>query len=61
VFANLPHGPRDFSRSLPLGVYHSIRDRLAAGPVQGDPSIAPCAYVPSTLANYFASSVTTWI
>jgi uncharacterized protein (DUF2235 family) len=61
VFANLPRGPRDFSKCLPLGVHHSIRDRLAAGPVQGDPSIDPCPYVPSTLANYFATSVTTWI
>lgn len=61
VFANLPRGPRDFSKRLPLGVHHSIRDRLAAGPVQGDPSIAPSPYVPSTLANYFVTSVTTWI
>jgi uncharacterized protein (DUF2235 family) len=61
VFASLPRGPRDFSKSLPLGAHHSIRDRLAAGVVQGDPTGVPGPYVPSTLVNYFATSVTTWV
>jgi uncharacterized protein (DUF2235 family) len=61
VFANLPKGPRDFSKSLPLGVHRSIRDRLAAEQVRGDPSAVAGPYMPSTLADYFSKSVTSWV
>jgi uncharacterized protein (DUF2235 family) len=60
VFVDLPHGPRDFSKFLPLCAYHSIRDRLAGTSVLGDPAGTPGPYVPSTLANYFPT-VKTWI
>src|SRR6202035_4255885 len=54
VFATLPFGPRGFTQhlSLGLGAQRSIRDRLAAGLVQADPTALPGPYQPSTMATF---------